>query len=638
MIFNSDGDSRGRSSRPRALRARNGVVVRSELMLSLALLPLSSCDCDLQSLRGIGGAVAGVVCDEQSGARAAARRVWFTPDAPVGERLAVEVKSTATDADGAFFIDDVPPGTGTLAIELADGSRRQVLEVVAGTTTFFRDVACRGQGSADVGDIAGRICNRHTGDLVRDADVSVPLADGTVLTSTTDADGAFLVAGVPIGEQLVVVSAPGFERTFLVAVAAGETAMLDVGDDCNRSTAANGLVSGELCDPGSADAARPLAGATVSTIDSLGDTYSDLSDVEGRFLLGPMAPGSIDIAVQRAPDVDFAFAAMAVAGIEITANAQQQCAAPLDPPGSVSGRVCTPDGASWLADARVWVELVDGSRIETTSDGDGQWRLDGVPPGDHVVHMQHGSFSAEVAVTVASASVVHIPEDACAIASDLKIAVVDGIWDDVYSVLINVGVDPSNIDRFDGDWAAVLVGDYAVLAGYDIVLVNCGAWAGPFLASPLYAANLAQYVQEGGSLYVSDEAYDVVERAFPAMIDFYGDDLVPAAADRGQVTASVTATITDASLAASMGQASIELHYPFGAWAVMTEVVPAVRVYIRGDATVTDAAGATATLSDVPHTVGFAVGEGRVIYTSFHQEPGLNLAAQRVLQLLVFEL
>jgi hypothetical protein len=42
--------------------------------------------------------------------------------------------------------------------------------------------------------------------------------------------------------------------------------------------------------------------------------------------------------------------------------------------------------------------------------------------------------------------------------------------------------------------------------------------------------------------------------------------------------------------------------------------------------------------TNIPHTVGFSFGAGKVLYTSFHQEPGINFDQERILQLLMFEL
>jgi hypothetical protein len=219
---------------------------------------------------------------------------------------------------------------------------------------------------------------------------------------------------------------------------------------------------------------------------------------------------------------------------------------------------------------------------------------------------------------------------------------VSGTWDNVRQVLVDVGVDESTITDYDGEggfftpseWADQLLGDYATLAQYDIVFLNCGLDDVSFLDSSTYAANLRQFVTEGGSVYVSDQAYDVVEAAFPDFVDFYGDDATPQSAQKGDESDNIIGTVTDATLAASLGAQTIELHYPLLAWAVMESVASSVNVYIRGDAPIMSAS----TLDEVPHTVGFQVGEGKVIYTSFHQEPGIAVAQERVLQLLVFEL
>jgi hypothetical protein len=66
----------------------------------------------------------------------------------------------------------------------------------------------------------------------------------------------------------------------------------------------------------------------------------------------------------------------------------------------------------------------------------------------------------------------------------------------------------------------------------------------------------------------------------------------------------------------------------------MTAVSTDVRVFIRANAPVFG----PYLLYDVPHTVSFTYGSGTVVYTSFHQEPGINQQMEQVLKLLMFEL
>ncbi len=608
--------------------------------LLLAVLPFGACDCELDPLQEYGppGEIAGVVCDEATGFPVQERPVRFESE------MADRSVSAVTDEWGAFFMADVPAGPGKLKISVNGVGRTQSLEVVSGATTVFTDAACRpGVAVGGTGGLEGTICNRHVGDLVQDATVTLPLPDGTELTTTTDANGFFSLSEVPAGERLVMVTATGYQRSFLVVVEASKTAVLDVGADCAAMDGTNGLVSGALCDP---TFEGPLSGAHVYAMDSAGEEYHDVTDEEGYFLVGPMAVGTADIHIYREPDLDEHKDVSVVAGVETEVGFDWSCGSGGGgggggggPPGDLAGRVCAPDGETWLSHATVWLDA-DGARYETETDADGRWQLSEVPSGTWTLHIEKGSFSTTVEVTVQEDGLVTLPEEECAIGQDdMLIAVVDGAYDDVYSVLINVGVDAGIIDTYDYGWAGTLLGNYDLLASYDIVLINCGAEEYDYLSSTIYASNLKQYVQSGGSVYASDWAYDVVEEMFSSHIDFYDDDLVNDAAQMGATMSAVYADISDLSLAQAMGQNSIEIHYALPAWAIMESVSSSVRVYLRADADVSDLYGfAIDTLYDVPHTVGFSYGEGKVIYTSFHQEPGLNVDAERLLQLLVFEL
>ena len=60
----------------------------------------------------------------------------------------------------------------------------------------------------------------------------------------------------------------------------------------------------------------------------------------------------------------------------------------------------------------------------------------------------------------------------------------------------------------------------------------------------------------------------------------------------------------------------------------------AVLAFRRGDAETES----FETLSSVPHTLSFDHGEGRVTFSSFHQEPGINVQQEQILHMLMFML
>jgi hypothetical protein len=360
--------------------------------------------------------------------------------------------------------------------------------------------------------------------------------------------------------------------------------------------------------------------------------------------------------IVRAPDVDLVTDVDIIAGQTVTATFAQSCPAippagegegegePPQPPatGGVHGHVCMLDGSTNLAGATVSVDLADGTRRSTTTDGNGDWQLDDLPVGVQTVTIQAGSFSTTQQVTVTADAVVAFPESDCAIGQEgVKIAVVTGIWDDVYSVLMDVGVDPNIVDRYDQETGiADLMGDPALLATYDAVLVNCGADETDWQEDSSLHDNLRNYVLAGGSLYVSDLAYDVVEHTFPEFVNFVGNDGYYDDAQVGDV-GDVDARVVDAAVQASLGTQQLTLHYPYSIWAVIEDTAPSVRVIIRGDAWWTnDDTFETGMVADAPHTVTFrpAVGSGKVVFSSFHQEPGIDVQQERVLQMLMFQL
>ena len=93
--------------------------------------------------------------------------------------------------------------------------------------------------------------------------------------------------------------------------------------------------------------------------------------------------------------------------------------------------------------------------------------------------------------------------------------------------------------------------------------------------------NLRRFVAEGGSIYASDWAYDVVEVAFPSFIDFFGDDARRNVARVGD-SQEIRGSIADTSLAAVLGGTSVELNFDLDIWAAMETTEPAVDVYVRG--------------------------------------------------------
>lgn len=121
----------------------------------------------------------------------------------------------------------------------------------------------------------------------------------------------------------------------------------------------------------------------------------------------------------------------------------------------------------------------------------------------------------------------------------------------------------------------------------------------------------------GGTLVVSDWAYDLVEYCWPDAVEFYGDDLVP---DAGQVGMpdDVLADVKDDKLVEALGP-SLNVAYDYTAWSVIEGVDAETEVLLSGTIEYQPSADQLPqSLPDAPLMVRFVAGRGQVIYTTFH--------------------
>jgi hypothetical protein len=222
-------------------------------------------------------------------------------------------KSDVTDDNGAFVLEGVGEGAQTLVVASDEfPTAAYPVEIPSGDTRFYVDAACRDRPQEPgEGSIVGQICNPHKGEVVTDAIISVTLADGTVISTTTDPEtGDFRLDGVPAGTVTVVVTSPEYTRKYVVELAAGEILVVEQSATCAipdpRTT---GFIRGSVCAPGTDN--EPLAGAavTVRYRGNYGVSYVDgpyLSLADGSFVIDPIGPTPATNVVVRAEIDGFA--------------------------------------------------------------------------------------------------------------------------------------------------------------------------------------------------------------------------------------------------------------------------------------------------------------------------------------------
>ncbi len=256
-------------------------------------------------------------------------------------------------------------------------------------------------------------------------------------------------------------------------------------------------------------------------------------------------------------------------------------------------------------------------------------------------------------------------------------AVVTGSYDRMQDVLAKLGfgeIDSTSgmliegTEEFDiyngvgGEYGVGSIEDLltnaTTMAQYSTIFLNCGCSEelldGDQRETVL--ANIRAYVQNGGSFYVTDLAYDYVEQAFPAAIDYVGSSATPTDtpedmgdAEVGTSEITTEATVLDDTLrswlddrGALNADDTIHIAGFMSGWVVMNGVGVDTTRWTEGSIKYDDYEGGTGTRTEVKTlTVSFAHGSGKVIYSSYHTveedfSPTLH-PQEWILSYLVFE-
>lgn len=144
--------------------------------------------------------------------------------------------------------------------------------------------------------------------------------------------------------------------------------------------------------------------------------------------------------------------------------------------------------------------------------------------------------------------------------------------------------------------------DYSFLAQYHHLFLNCHDFFNSSIDEQIIAA-IRRFVENGGALYASDWASTVLENAFGHTIIFK---------KRAGVAKTVNARVSDPYLAQCIGS-NIPICFDLGKWDSIEKFSPSSDIYLWDE-------------GRRPLAIGFRVGLGRVIFTSFHHHAQHNEA------------
>ena len=318
---------------------------------------------------------------------------------------------------------------------------------------------------------------------------------------------------------------------------------------------------------------------------------------------------------------------------------------------SFSGTVLAPNGTLPLSNALVYVtqqapeaipagaycdecvSLQEGTFAISAADGTFAFTTD-LPKGKAWVVVQKGQFRRVRPITVADAGMMALSKDDTTIPSRSDTAK----GDDVPKMVILK--DDTDFDRIDDSLTKLglanvevrtdrsLLKNKAELMKYHVVFIPCGSSDDALMTDPEAKANLDEFVQAGGKLYVTDWSYEFVRQPFPGFVDWAGETAVVGSAASGEEW-DAPATAADTGLAdwlTATGDATFEVK---GNWTKITSVNTKQGLDEKGNAVdvtpkvwVTAQNGSSAAV--IPTTVSFQNKCGRVLFSTYHTESGTS--------------
>lgn len=306
-----------------------------------------------------------------------------------------DVRTTTSDANGAFQFDGVPPGDSTIDVASTPSDARALLGPDA---TPFDVHLLRRSAHVDTSDSAaahvvltfreldfvtvrGRVlvggAPPVSGAWVNSADHSEE-GFGQLATTRTDSDGNYRITLPCPGEYTFSVQDTNTSFETSATIPNVTEFALDLVFDI-------GSIEGTVRDTHGA----PLEGMLVQAMSlesDMGAWSSALTDADGRYVAGPLVPGTYEVSVESPQQTEgHGFAGESRTGVLVTAGATARGVDfELTTGGSVRGRVRV-DGKS-VADAQVALFDAHGEHVTTAlTDASGRFEIGAIRPGDAIL-------------------------------------------------------------------------------------------------------------------------------------------------------------------------------------------------------------------------------------------------------------
>ncbi|MBD3322642.1 MAG: TonB-dependent receptor plug domain-containing protein [Chitinivibrionales bacterium] len=318
---------------------------------------------------------------------------------------------THTDLRGQFILENIPPGTYTLAISLSGYKEARVEDILvaAGAASRFQISLYKSGPTAEEGGfIHGKVINERTGDPIEKVVVFI---EGTDFKAVSDSLGKYRIPFIPEGTYTLIGTRRGFESVSIADIAIAPRNVVQkrinltparrrFGAYVEQEDVPSGILAGEVID---FKTRRPVAAANVYVKGTSSWAYTDAN---GHFALSDVPAGNRVVAISltgyadtEINDVTIAEDSTTDLTIYLRDEGGDQSLEDLENIkfGSISGTVADEKSGEPLVGVPVFLE---GTDFKTQSDSAGTYTLDSIPEGTYTMISLHKGYDAFAATGI----------------------------------------------------------------------------------------------------------------------------------------------------------------------------------------------------------------------------------------------
>ncbi|GAB1765757.1 carboxypeptidase regulatory-like domain-containing protein [Priestia megaterium] len=294
------------------------------------------------------------------------------------------VGSGVTDTIGSVSISNLPPQTLNVSVTANNfGSLSQSVILTPGQVAQITIAL-----SPEVGRLQGTVVNELTGEPIAGTTLKVfDFTRGIIATVMTDTFGFYEIQNLSSNLYRVIASAQGFGSTVQEAmVTANQQTVLDFFLPPNSGSIQGTVVNQQT--------GNPLGGVSiiVRQFTPTGPIIAALStDQNGIFTVNNLAPGTYTV-VGLNPN----FGSEAASTIVQSDNVSSISLALIPNPGTVQGQITNAQTGEGLTNS--FARILDSNRViiqEVQTDGNGNYQVEGLAPGDYVLIAVSSDFQRE---------------------------------------------------------------------------------------------------------------------------------------------------------------------------------------------------------------------------------------------------